>query len=124
MPETISWSLTAGGPSGTGINAAGATIGDATVSVSIALEAQSGERALTLQVDDVDKATFMAISSDLTTGDVTVKATGGDATKVTGPMLMFGDAVKLFASDLTTLTVENTSADKPANLNVLIGLKV
>lgn len=124
MSETISWSVTAGGPSGTGINAAGATTGDATVSVSIALDPASGERALALQVDDVDKVTFLAVSSDLTDGDVTVRATAVDATAITGPMLMFGDAVKLFASDLTTLTVENESVDTAANLSVLIGLKV
>ena len=124
MSETISWSLTAGGTSGSGVNAAGATTGDATVSVSVDLDPASPARALTLQVDNVDKVSFLAISSSLLDGNVTVKATGAAATKLTGPILLFGEAVALFASDLTTLTVQNTSADKAAKLSVLIGLTV
>ena len=37
-------------------------------------------------------------------------------------ILLFGKAVALFASDLTTLTVHNTSVDKAAKISVLIGL--
>lgn len=120
MSETISWSLTAGG-GGSGINVAGATTGDAVVAASVELDAGSNERALTLQVDDVAKVAFLAISSDLLDGKVTVKATGS-AIELTGPILLFGEAIALFASDLTTLTVHNTSADKAAKLSVLIGL--
>ncbi len=120
MSETISWSLTAGGV-GSGINVTGATTGDAIVAASVDLDAGSNERVLTLQVDDVAKVTFLAISSDLLDGKVTVKATGG-ATELTGPILLFGKAVALFTSDLTTLTVHNTSVDKAAKLSVLIGL--
>jgi hypothetical protein len=120
MSETISWSLTAGGV-GSGINVTGATTGDAIVAASIDLDAGSAERALTLQVDNVDKITFLAISSDLLDGKVKVKATGSDI-ELSGPILLFGKAVALFASDLTTLTVHNTSVDKAAKLSVLIGL--
>ena len=121
MSETISWSLTAGGTSGSGINATGATTGDAIVAASVDLDAGSAERVLTLQVDDVSKVAFLAISSDLLDGKVTVKATGS-ATELTGPILLFGDAVALFANDLTILTVHNTSPDKAAKLTVLINL--
>jgi hypothetical protein len=120
MSETISWSLTAGGV-GSGINATGTTTGDAIVAASVELDAGSAEKALTLQVDNMDKVTFLAISSDLLDGKVTVKATGS-AIEMTGPILLFGSAVALFASDLTTLTVHNTSVDKAAKLSVLIGL--
>lgn len=120
MSETISWSLTAGGV-GSGINVTSATTGDAVVSASVDLEPTSGERALTLQVDDIDKVGCLAISSDLLDGTVTVKATG-TAIELTGPILLFGKAVALFASDLTTITVENKSADKPAKISVIIGL--
>ncbi len=123
MSETISWSLTAGGRSGSGINATGAIVGDAIVSASVDLAAGSDERAVTLQVDDVSKIAFLSITSSLLDGKVTVKATGG-ATELTGPILLFGKAVELFANDLTTLTVHNTSADKAAKLSVLIGLAV
>ncbi len=121
MAETISWSLTAGGATGAGINTAGSTTGEATVSVSVDLDAQA-ERPLALQVDDVDKVAFLAISSDIIDGTITVKATGANATPLTGPILLFGEAVKLFASDLTTLTVKNDTADKTAKLSVLVGL--
>ncbi len=120
MSETVSWSLTAGGV-GSGIDVTGATIGDAIVAASVDLDAGSNERALTLQVDDVAKVKFLAISSDLLDGKVTVKATGS-ATELTGPILLFGKAVALFASDLTTLTVHNKSADNAAKLSVLIVL--
>lgn len=121
MSETISWSLTAGATSGSGINATGATTGDAVVVASVDLDAGSAERVLTLQVDDVGKVALLTISSDLLDGKVTVKATG-DATKLFGPILLFGDAVALFADNLTTLTVHNTSPDKAAKITVLISL--
>ena len=120
MSETISWSLSAGAS----ISATGSTPGDATISLSKELDAASGETALTLQVDDVDKVTFLSITADLLDGSVTAKGTGDDAIALTGPMLLFGEAAKLFADDLTTLAVENKSADKKAKLSVLIGLSV
>jgi len=124
MSENITWSLTAGGASGSNIQASGVSKGDGIVSVSVELDAGSAARALTLQVDDVDKVAFLAISCDLVDGKVTVQADGASATALTGPMLLFGAAVKLFAGDLTTLTVQNTSTDKAAKLTVLIGLAV
>jgi hypothetical protein len=75
-------------------------------------------------VDDVDKVNFLAISSDLLDGKVLVKADGATATPLTGPLLLPGAAVKLFAEDLTTLTVHNTSLNNSAKLSVLIGLTV
>jgi hypothetical protein len=124
MAESIVWSLTAGGTAGSSIQSSGKTSGEAIISVSVDLDAGSAERDLSLQVDDVDKVNFLAISSDLLDGKVTVKADGADATPLTGALLLPGAAVKLFAADLTTLTVHNTSADKSAKLSVLIGLTV
>lgn len=124
MPETISWSLTAGGTSGSTIQTKGTSSGDAIVSVTVTLDAGSAERGLTLQVDDVDKVRFLAISTDLYDSKVKVKADGAVATTLTGPILLFGAGVRLFASDLTTLTVHNTSAVDAATLTVLIGLTV
>lgn len=124
MPETISWSLTAGGTSGSTIQTKGFSSGDAIVSVTVVLDAGSAERDLTLQVDDVDKVEFLAVSTNLYDGKVNVKADGAVATALTGPILLFGAGVRLFASDLTTLTAHNTSAVDPATLTVLIGLAV
>lgn len=124
MSETITWSLTAGGTSGSAIQTKGASTGDGIVSVSVDLDVGSAARDLALQVDTVDNVDFLAISSDLLDGSVTVKADGANASALRGPILLFGDAVKLFAGDLTTLTVHNTSAAKPAKVTVLIGLTV
>jgi hypothetical protein len=124
MSETISWSLVAGGTSGSSIQASAESKGDGIVSVAVDLDAGSAARELTLQVDDVDKVNLLAISCDLIDGKVTVKADGPNATALTGPILLFGASVKLFAADLTKLTVHNTSSDKKAKLQVLIGLTV
>ncbi|HEV7322648.1 MAG TPA: hypothetical protein VGO04_28945 [Ensifer sp.] len=124
MSETITWSLTAAGKSGSAIQAKGASIGDGIVSVSVDLDAGSAARDLALQVDKVDNVAFLTISSDLLDGSVTVKADRPNASALSGPILLFGEAVKLFADDLTTLTVHNTSAGKPAKVTVLIGLTV
>lgn len=124
MPETISWSLSAGGTSGSAIQASGVSKGDGIVSVSVDLDAGSAARDLTIQVDDVDKVAFLAVSSDLVDGKVTVKPGSGVETALTGPLLLFGAAVKLFATDLSTLTVHNTSTVAAAKLKVLIGLTV
>lgn len=124
MSESIVWSLTAGGTAGSSIQSSGKTSGEAIISISVDLDAGSAQRDLSLQVDDVDKVNFLAISSDLLDGKVTVKADGATATPLTGALLLPGAAVRLFAGDLTTLTVHNTSADKSAKLSVLIGLTV
>lgn len=124
MSENITWSLTAGGTSGSSIQASGVSKGEGIISVSVELEAAGDPRPLTLQVDDVDKVNFLAISCDLVDGKVTVQADASSATALTGPILLFGASVKLFAGDLTTLTVQNTSTEKVANLKVLIGLTV
>lgn len=123
MTESIAWSVTAGNASSSGINAAGSTAGDATVSVSLTLDpAAAAPRDLALQVDDVSKVTFLAIATDLNDGTVEVKGTGAAAIPLTGPVMLFGAAVPLFSTDLTTLSVQNKSPDKEADLSVLIGL--
>jgi hypothetical protein len=124
MAEKITWSLTAGGSSGSAIQAKGESQGDGIVSVSVDLDAGSAARGLALQVETVGNVGFLAISSDLLDGSVTVKADGANASALNGPILLFGDAVKLFAGDLTTMPVHNTSSVKPATVRVLIGLTV
>jgi hypothetical protein len=124
MTETIVWSLTAGGTSGSAVQTKGASVGDGIISVSVELDAASSARDLALQIDTVDNVAVLAISSTLFDGSVTVKADGANATALSGPILLFGEAVKLFAGDLTTLTVENTSVVSAARITILIGLTV
>jgi hypothetical protein len=93
MSETITWSLTAGGKSGSAIQTKGASTGDGIVSVSVDLDAGSAERDLALQVDKVDNVAFLAISSDLLDGSVTVKADGANASALSGPVRRGGQAL-------------------------------
>lgn len=124
MLQNLSWSFSAGSPGGA-INTSGNTATDAVISASIELGAAMGAaQNIALQVDDVDKVAFLAISSSLNDGKVEIQGTGANATIVTGPLILYGNAVSLFADDLTTLKVQNKSADKDAILSILIGLNV
>ncbi len=123
MPQAIAWSFSAGGPSGAGASASGSTEGDGIISVSKTFDGGGSETDLALQVDRVANVTMLAISSDVLDGTVTVKGSGAKK-KLTGPIVLFGEAVTLFASDLSTIKVHNTSQDKPATVQVLIGMTV
>lgn len=125
MAETISWSFTAASSSGAGVASSGARPADGTASASVQLDAAMGAATpLTLQLDDVDRIAFLGIVPSLIDGSVEVQADGAAMTKLTGPLMLFGDAVKLFAGDLTTLKVQNRHGTKAATLSVLIGLKL
>ena len=77
---------------------------------------------LDLQLDDVDKLDFLLVSSSDYDTKVEVK---GDASvvKLTGPLLLFGDSIKLFATSLDKLTIQNKS-DKETELQIIIGQKL
>ncbi|MFW5641212.1 MAG: hypothetical protein ACOCY0_00445 [Roseicyclus sp.] len=123
MSEAISWSVTANGASGGSASAVGSTEGDATVSATVRLEpAMSAVRDLAFQVETGSAVTFLAITSSLNDGSVQVTPAGGSAIAMSGPILLVGAAVSLFAGDLGTIGVQNTSADRPATFSVLIGL--
>lgn len=125
MPETVSWSFTAASSSGAGIASGGALPADGTASASVQLDAAMAAAAtLTLQLDNVDRIAFLGLVPSLTDGSVEVQADGAAATKLSGPLMLFGAAVKLFAGDLTTLKAQNRHATKAATLAVLIGLKL
>ena len=125
MAEEISWSFTAGSTSGAGLSSSGALEAEAATSAAVKLDANMGAQAdLALQLDTVDKIAFLAISSSIYDGSVEVQATGASATALTGPLILFGGAVKLFATDLSTLKVQNKHATEEAKLSVLIGRKL
>jgi hypothetical protein len=125
MVETVSWSFTTASSSGAGVASAGSLAADGTASASVQLDAGMASAAsLTLQLDDVDRIAFLGLVPSLTDGSVEVQADGASATKLTGPLMLFGEAVKLFADDLTTLRAQNRHATRPATLSVLLGLKL
>jgi hypothetical protein len=124
MAQNISWTYSADN-SGGGINASGSTIVDAVISASVDLDAAMAQKKdLALQVDDVSKVAFLVIASSLYDGKVEIQATGTNPTALAGPLILYGAAVGLFASDLTTLKVQNKSAQTAATLSILIGLTV
>jgi hypothetical protein len=124
MAQNISWTFSADN-SGGGVSTSGATAVDAVKSASIDLDAaMTQKKDLALQVDDVSKVAFLVIASSLYDGKVEIQATGTNPTALTGPLIQYGPAVGLFASDLTILKVQNKSAQTAVTLSILIGLKV
>lgn len=77
---------------------------------------------LNLQLDDVEDIQVILVTSSSYDGKVEVTGTG-DAIPLVGPLLLFGNAVPLFADDLTTLKVQN-KGDASAQLQILIGRKL
>ncbi|UVO55706.1 hypothetical protein [Sphingomonas sp. SUN039] len=121
MPQTLTWSFSAGSPSGA-LNTSGSTEVDALVSASVTLDAaMANTKDLALQIDDVAKVRFLSISSSDSGGKVEVKGSGA-AIALTGPLVLYGAAVPLFATDLSTIKVQNKHATNPATLTILAGL--
>ena len=125
MSEEITWSFTAGSSSGAGLSSNGSLEAEATTSAVVNLDANMAQAAnLALQLDTVDKIAFLAISSSILDGKVEVQADGTTPTSLTGPLILYGSAVKLFANNLTTLKAQNKHASDEAQLSVLIGRKL
>lgn len=85
-------------------------------------ENMSDAMDLDLQLDDVSDIQVILVTSSTYEGSVELTGTG-DTVHLTGPLLLFGDVIPLFADDLTTLKVKNTAAE-PAKLQILIGRKL
>jgi len=125
VAETISWSFTAGASSGAGLSSNGTLEAEAVTAAVVSLEANMSDAAdLAMQLEDVDRIAFLAVSASLTDGSVEIQADGANPTPLTGPLLLYGAAVRLFAGDLSTLKVQNKHATDAAELSVLIGSKL
>ena len=125
MPSRISWSNSVASDGGASVSGRGDIIIDTATSVTVTLDpATVAAEALDLQVADPSGVAVLAIFSDVMDGSLTVKATLGSATALTGPLVLFGAAVTMFATDLTTLNVQNNHATDEATLEILIGRTV
>jgi hypothetical protein len=125
MAETLSWSFTAGASSGAGLNSSGSLVAEAATSAVVTLDANmASPTTLTLQLDDVDRIAFLAIASSISDGSVEVQADGADPTPLTGPLILYGAGVKLFAGSLDTLKAQNKHTTGSAQLSMLIGRKL
>ncbi|MES9901720.1 MAG: hypothetical protein ABW168_03440 [Sedimenticola sp.] len=127
MSEPISWSLSAGSASGGGVNISGKTEADATTVASLTLAPKMNQaKELAMQIGDVSKVELLIISSTINDGSIEIKADGASAIALSGPLVLFGPSVKLFAGDLDKLTVQNKSQDNDASavLEILISRKL
>ncbi|WP_260583524.1 hypothetical protein [Sphingopyxis sp. PET50] len=125
MPQKFSWSFSGGAPSGAGVNNGGSLEVDAITSAGVTLaKAMTADRDLALQIDDVGKLAFFILTSSLNDGSVDVKTDGATRTKLTGPLILYGEAIKLFAGDLQTISLKNASATDPADITILMGFKL
>jgi hypothetical protein len=125
MPDSISWSFNAVSSSGGTAKSTGKTDADATLSATKKVKKTNGNEALKFQLDTASSIAFLAVTSTFYHANLTIKASGAGATEVplTGPFVLHGGALALFAADLTTLTVKNTSSTD-AEVTVLIGLNL
>ena len=123
MPDTIAWSFNASSSAGGGSKASGKTSVDATLAVVKTLNKNMGAPiVLGLQLETAAKIAFLAATSTLNDGKVTIKA-DGDTVAMTGPLVLHGNALALFAGDLSSLTVRNQGSEA-ADLSILIGYNV
>jgi hypothetical protein len=125
MPQKFSWSFSGGTPSGAGANEGGSVEVDAITSAEVTLAKASADRELALQIDDVEKLAFFILTSSINDGSVDVFADDtATRTKITGPLILYGEAIKLFAGDLQTLTLKNASTTDAADITILMGFKL
>ncbi|HMO76216.1 MAG TPA: hypothetical protein PKD99_09690 [Sphingopyxis sp.] len=125
MPQKFLWSLGGNVPGGAGVNAGGTEEVDAITSAEVQLaEGVSTDRELALQIDDVDKLAFFILTSSLNDGSVEVETDTATRTKLTGPVILFGEAIKLFAGDLDKIKLKNASATTAADIRILMGSKL
>jgi hypothetical protein len=125
MPQKFSWSFSGGSPSGAGVNNGGSLEIDAITSAGVTLvKNMPADRDLALQIDDVEKLAFFVMTSSLNDGSVDVKADSATRTKLTGPLILYGEAIKLFAGDLQTISLKNSSATDAADITILMGFKL
>ena len=121
----MTWSFTAGSSSGIGLDDAGSMDLEATTAANIQLDAaMNNATGLALQLADVNKVSFLAITASRYDGSVKVKADGAGDTDLDGPLILFGEGVKLFAGDLSTLSVQNAHQTEAVTLSIVIGRKL
>ncbi|MEA3066187.1 MAG: hypothetical protein QOJ27_2648 [Sphingomonadales bacterium] len=121
MPDSIAWSFNATGSTGGTSKAAGKTAADAVLIVRKTVP-DAFDDSLNLQIDSADKIAFMALTSSVYDADLTVKG-GVTAVKLTGPLVLHGNAVALFSTDLGELEVKNSTGGD-VELSILLGFDI
>jgi hypothetical protein len=125
MPDSISWSFNAAGSSGGASKASGKSSVDAVMVANRTIKKGAAAEELALQLESAAKVALLAITSS--SREVTVKVGTGAGAKtvtLTGPLVLHGDAVKLFADDLGKVTLSAPTSDASADVSILIGFNL
>lgn len=121
MPESIAWSFNATASTGGTCKGAGKTPADAVMIVRKTIADQFDD-PLSLQLETADKIAFLALTSSVYDADLTVNG-GVTAVKLTGPLVLHGNAVALFTTDLGELEVKNVTGGE-VELSILLGFDI
>ena len=116
--EQTSWNLNLVTTSGIAIGSGGSTDSNAATSIPLVLEPET-DITLALQLADTTKIDVFCIVSSTYDGSIEI-TTDGNTFKLSGPLLLYGQLVGHFSSDLSSLTIENKSTTETANLKILI----
>jgi hypothetical protein len=122
MPDSISWSFNAAASSGGTSKASGKSSVDAVLVASRTIKKGAAAEELALQLETAAKVALLAITSS--SREVTVKVGTGQSAKtvtLTGPLVLHGDAVKLFSDDLSKVTLSAPTSDASADVSILVG---
>ena len=124
MPDSISWSFNAASSSGAASKASGKATVDATLAATKSFKKNMGAaEVLKFQLETAASVAFLAVTSTVNDGKVKIKA-DGDEVAITGPLVLHGNALALFADDLSEVSVQNTSTTEAADVSILIGLSL
>lgn len=125
MAQKLFWSFGGNSSGGAGISSGGAVEVDAITTAEVQLvKNMNADRDLALQIDDIDKLALLVVTSSLNDGSVEIKADTATRTKLTGPIILFGAAIKLFAGSLDKISLKNLSATDAADIRILMGSKL
>lgn len=125
MPDSISWSFNAAGSSGGTSKASGKSAVDAVLVANRTIKKGAAAEELALQLETAAKVALLAITSS--SREVTVKVGTGQSAKtvtLTGPLVLHGDAVKLFSDDLGKVTLSAPTNDASADVSILVGFNL
>lgn len=121
MPDSIAWSFNATASTGGTCKAAGKTPADAVMIVRKTIP-DTFDDPLSLQLETADKIAFLALTSSVYDAELTVNG-GVTAVALTGPLVLHGNAVALFTTDLGELEVKNVTGGE-VELSILLGFDI
>lgn len=125
MAQKLFWSFGGNSSGGAGIDSGGAMDVDAITIAEVQLvKNMTADRELALQIGDVGKLALLVLTSSLNDGSVEIETDTGTRTKLTGPIILFGAAIKLFAGSLDKISLKNLSTSDAADIRILMGSKL